>query len=133
MPLIRYELGDLAEVGSSQPACPRRLPTVRRIFGRYRNLFRFRDGTAIWPVSTKFYLNEFMKLRQFQIIQTDFDNIEIKYVPDGAPEPVQLSALTQRVRGVLGQPVNVTVSAVDKIERTATGKYEDCISLVPSA
>jgi phenylacetate-coenzyme A ligase PaaK-like adenylate-forming protein len=133
MPLIRYELGDLAEVGSAQPACPRKLPTVRRIFGRYRNLFRFRDGTTIWPVSTKFYLQEFMKLRQFQIIQIDFDNIEIKYVPEGAPEPVQLPALTQRVRAVLGQPVNVTVCSVDKIERTATGKYEDCISLVPSA
>jgi hypothetical protein len=76
---------------------------------------------------------EFIKLRQFQIIQTDFDNIEIKYVPEGAPEPVQFPALTRRVRAILGQPVNVTVRAVDKIERTATGKYEDCISVVPSA
>jgi phenylacetate-CoA ligase len=132
MPLIRYELGDLAEVGSVQPACPRKLPTVRRIFGRYRNLFRFRDGTTVWPVSTKFFLHEFMKLRQFQIIQTDFDNIEIKYVPEDAARPVELATLTQRVRAVLGQPVNVTVRAVDKIERTAAGKYEDCISLVPS-
>ena len=103
-----------------------------RIFGRYWNLFRFRDGTTIWPVSTKFYLKEFMT-ETVQITQTDFDNIEIKYVPDGAPEPVQIRPLTRRVRAILGQPVNVTVSAVDKIERTATGKYEDRISLVPSA
>ena len=123
----------MAEVGSALPACGRGLPTLRRILGRTRNLFRFRDGTTIWPVSTKFFLHEFIKLRQFQIIQTDFDNIEIKYVPDGAPEPVQLPALNRRVREVLGHPVTVTVSAVDKIERTATGKYEDCISLVPSA
>jgi phenylacetate-CoA ligase len=129
-PLIRYELGDCAEVGSSDPGCGRRLPTLRRIMGRYRNLFRFRDGTTIWPVTTRFFLNEFMALKQFQVIQADFDRIEIRYVPEGPPGPVDLAALTQRVRAVLKQPVEVTVHAVEKIERSATGKYEDCISLV---
>jgi phenylacetate-CoA ligase len=130
MPLIRYELGDFAEAGAPVPSCGRRLPTLRRILGRDRNLFRFRDGTRVWPVATRFFLEEFMPLRQFQIIQTDLDCIEIKYVPKGIPAPVDLDALTRRVRTVLGQPVAVTVCAVDKIERAATGKFEDCISLV---
>jgi phenylacetate-CoA ligase len=132
MPLIRYELGDFAEVGSVDPNCERRLPRLRRIMGRYRNLFRFRDGTRVWPVATLFRLPDFMALKQFQVLQTDFDQIEIKYVPDGTPGPVDLAALTQQVRAVLNQQVDVTVRAVDKIERTATGKYEDCISLVAS-
>ena len=132
MPLIRYELGDFAEVGTEAPNCERRLPTLGRIMGRYRNLFRFRDGTTIWPVATLFRLPDFVALKQFQIVQTDFDHIEIKYVPDGSPGPVDLAALTQRVRTVLRQQVDVTVRAVDKIERTAIGKYEDCVSLVGS-
>jgi phenylacetate-CoA ligase len=132
MPLIRYELGDFAEVGSADPACERKLPTLRRIMGRYRNLFRFRDGTRIWPVATLFRLPDFVMLKQFQIVQTDFDHIEIKYVPEGTPGAVDLAALTQRVRTVLKQPVDVTLRAVDSIERTATGKFEDCISLVAS-
>jgi phenylacetate-CoA ligase len=130
MPLIRYELGDFAEVGTADPKCDRKLPTLRRIMGRYRNLFRFRDGTRIWPVATLFRLNDFVMLKQFQIVQTDFDHIEVKYVPDGVPGAVDLAALTQRVRTVLNQPVDVTLRAVDRIERTATGKYEDCVSLV---
>jgi phenylacetate-CoA ligase len=133
MPLIRYELGDFAVAGSASPACERKLPTLRRIMGRYRNLFRFRDGTRVWPVATAFFLNEFMALRQFQIVQTDFDRIEIRYVPEGPPGPVDHVALTERVRSVLRQPVEVTVSAVETIERSATGKFEDCISLVPPA
>jgi phenylacetate-CoA ligase len=86
----------------------------------------------VWPVATLFRLPDFMALKQFQVLQTDFDQIEIKYVPDGTPGPVDLAALTQQVRAVLNQQVDVTVRAVDKIERTATGKYEDCISLVAS-
>jgi phenylacetate-coenzyme A ligase PaaK-like adenylate-forming protein len=131
MPLIRYELGDFAEVGAGERACGRKLPTLRRILGRYRNLFRFRDGTRIWPMPGGFHLHKFMALRQFQIVQTDFDHIEIRYVPEGTPGPVDLAALTQRVRTVLAQPVDVTVHAVDKIERAAIGKFEDCVSLVP--
>jgi phenylacetate-CoA ligase len=131
MPLIRYELGDYAEVGTKNPRCGRTLPTLRRILGRYRNLFRFRDGTRIWPVATRFFLHEFMSLRQFQIVQTDFGHIEIRYVPCGEAKPVDLISLTNRVRAVLGQPVKITVHPVEKIERSSTGKFEDCISLVP--
>src|SRR5262249_17522788 len=59
MPLIRYELGDYAEVGGTEPPCGIKLPTLRRILGRHRNLFRFRDGTRVWPVATLFHLHRF--------------------------------------------------------------------------
>ena len=133
MPLIRYQLDDYAEAGTTQPACERKLPTLRRILGRSRNLFRFRDGTRVWPVLGRFvFLPDLIAYRQFQIVQTDFDQIEIRYVPEGEPGPVDLAALTQHVRTALNQRVDVRVRAVDKIDRTAAGKYEDCVSLVPS-
>src|SRR5262249_31189179 len=96
MPLIRYELGDYAEVGTKNPRYGRTLPTLPRILGRYRNLFRFRDGTRIWPVATRFFLHEFMSLRQFQIVQTDFDHIEIRYVPCGEAKPVDLISFDEQ-------------------------------------
>ena len=61
---------------------------MRRILGRYRNLFRFRDGTEIWPRFN--FLRDFIKVRQIQIVQTDYDHIEIRYVPEGEPGPVDL-------------------------------------------
>jgi phenylacetate-CoA ligase len=132
MPLIRYELGDCAEVGTAEPPCGRKLPTVRRILGRYRNLFRFRDGTRIWPVASGFDLHNYMALRQFQVVQTDLDHIEIKYVPGDGAGFVDIAGLTERVRRVLGQPVDVTACPVEKIERATPGKFEDCVSLVPA-
>ena len=133
MPLIRYELGDYAEVGTTEPTCGRKLPTLRRILGRHRNLFRFRDGTRVWPIVNHFlFIRDYVKIRQLQVVQTDFDHIEIRYVPEGEPGPIDLAALTQKVRTALNQRVDVTVRPLDRIERTPSGKFEDCISLVPS-
>jgi phenylacetate-CoA ligase len=129
MPLIRYELGDLAEVGSTPSRCGRGLPTLRRILGRTRNLFRFRDGTAVWPIFGSL-LGTFIAPKQFQVVQTDFDHIEIRYVPENTDRPIDLMALTQRIRAVLRQPVEVVVRSVDEIGRSPSGKYEEYISLV---
>ena len=134
MPLIRYELGDMAEVGTAPPACGRGLPTLRRILGRYRNMFRYRDGKTSWPNTTGFRLGNFITLKQFQVVQTDFNHVEIRYVADenATDRPIDLAALTERVRKVLRQPVDVSVRRVVQIERSRGGKYEDCISLVAS-
>jgi len=132
MPLIRYELGDLAEVGTAHPSCGRGLPTLRRILGRYRNLFRFRDGKRVWPVFTNFQVHEFVPLKQMQVVQIDLDHVEIRYVPDGSDRPIDLLGLTHSVRTTLDQPVEVTLRPVERIERSPSGKYEDCVSLVPA-
>ena len=134
MPLIRYELGDMAVAGSVPSACGRGLPALRRILGRTRNMFRFRDGSTLWPMSSAFRLGNFIALKQFQIVQTDFDHVEIRYVPDAVAgaSPIDLPTLTERVRRILRHPVEVSVRNVDRIDRSATGKYEECISLVPA-
>jgi phenylacetate-CoA ligase len=132
MPLVRYELGDLAEVGSAIPSCTRRLPTLRRILGRQRNFFRFRDGTKLYPNVSSFQLDQFVAVKQWQIVQTDFEHVEIRYVAELPGEDINAAGLAERVKAVLRQPVNVAVRAVERIERSPSGKYEDCISLISS-
>jgi phenylacetate-CoA ligase len=132
MPLIRYEIGDMAEAGSASPACGRGLPTLRRILGRTRNMFRFRDGTTLWPIPTAFAVRRFIAVKQAQIVQTDLDHIEIRYVPEGAARATDVAALTKQVQSVLRQPVDVALRSVDRIERSPSGKFEECISLVPA-
>ena len=77
------------------------------------------------------HFRNFIAMKQFQVVQTDFDHIEIRYVPESADQPIDLPALTQRVRSTLRQPVDVTLRAVDAIPRSRNGKYEDFISQVP--
>ena len=47
MPLIRYEVGDFAEVGPPCP-CGRGLPVIARIMGRVRNCLRFPTKADRW-------------------------------------------------------------------------------------
>ena len=49
---------------------------------------------------------------------------------ESGDRPIDMAALTERVRAVLRQPVAVGVRRVDQIGRSGDGKYEDCISLV---
>ena len=132
MPLLRYEPGDFAEMGSYSPTCSRKLPTIRRILGRSRNLFRFRDGSQVWPDIGSAQFENYISLKQFQIVQTDLDHIEFRYVPDDPSRPVDVSGLVEYVRRSIGQPLEVGIQRLEAIERSPGGKFESFISLVPS-
>src|SRR5215510_10900500 len=48
MPLVRYVVGDYAEVGPPCP-CGRGLPVLARIMGRTRNRLVLETGESYWP------------------------------------------------------------------------------------
>jgi phenylacetate-CoA ligase len=133
MPLIRYDMGDFAEAGARRPACGRSLPTLRRILGRARNRFRFRDSSVVWPELADFRLRDFIAYKDAQLLQIELDHIEVRFVPDGEDRPVDLAALTQRVREVLRQPVTVSLRSIERLGRITYGKIEDCVCLIGSA
>ncbi len=47
-PIIRYRIGDFAEVGSPCP-CGRGLPVLNRVVGRQRNMLVLPNGDLRWP------------------------------------------------------------------------------------
>jgi phenylacetate-CoA ligase len=130
MPLIRFEMGDIARVGQPRPSCRRGLPTLEGVLGRYRNMFRFRDGSRVWPDKSNYKLPHFIGLKQFQLVQTDFERIEVRYVPTEPERPVDLASLTKLMCTSLNQSVEIVLCPVESIPRSPSGKYEDCISLV---
>ena len=130
-PLIRYELGDMAEVGEAC-ACGRTLPVLKRIFGRKRNRLILPSGESRFA-----YLGEHgqfekacgVKPREFQFVQTDLENIEVKLVIDPLNKK-QEKALAKLVNENFGYPFKVSFSYHDHIERGPSGKFEEFISLV---
>lgn len=131
MPLIRYEIGDLAEAGSERAACGRSLPSLRRVLGRYRNAFRFRGGRIMFPHPHDLKLWDFLEHRSAQLIQLDLDRVEVRWVGERDPATVDVDGVTERVRSVLRAPVEVTITKVDAIPRSRSGKFEEFISLIP--
>jgi hypothetical protein len=76
-------------------------------------------------------LREFISFEQFQVVQLDYDLIEVRYVPLDASREVDLKGLEACLRERLDSSIKVRAAAVDDIPRSASGKFEDYLSLVP--
>ncbi len=127
MPLIRYEIGDYAEMGESC-ACGRGLPTWRRILGRVRNMLVLPNGERRWPFSGYRMYRDIAPVRQFQLVQTSTTDIEARFVVDAPLSEAQQEALRSTIRRSLGHPFAVTIRQCDRLPRSAGGKFEEFIS-----
>ncbi len=128
MPFIRYELGDLAEVGEACD-CGRGLPVLNRIAGRVRNMLVLPSGRKIWPF-LGFY-RDLIPVRQRQVIQHSVDHIELKMVVDRPLTQAEEELARAHFCETIGHPFRVTISYLDEIPRSSGGKFEEFISLVP--
>ncbi len=129
-PLIRYELGDYGALGDECP-CGRGLPVLHTVKGRVRNMLRLPDGTQRWPNFGFRKMMEIVDLRQFQIVQTHLDRVELKLVVDAAPLAVaQELRLKQVLQENLGYPLQIAISYHAMLPRSSSGKFEDFVSLI---
>ena len=131
MPLIRYEIGDLAVAGSQRQQCPVTLPALGRILGRYRNAFTLPDGRTVYPYVPVSRLRQFLSFEQFQIVQTSPDAVEVRYVPLNRDQHVDADGLEACLRELIDPGLRVHAVAVNEIARSPSGKFEDYLSLVP--
>ena len=128
-PLIRYEIGDYAEVGEAC-SCGRGLPVLNRILGRVRNMATLPSGETFWP---RFYSDDLAKvapIRQVQLVPRSVHDIDVRLVvarPLTAEEEERLKSV---ILEYLGHPFTLGFTYVDEIPRSAGGKYEDFVSVV---
>ena len=130
MPFIRYEIGDYATVGAAESDCPIRLPTLSRILGRYRNTFTLSDGRILYPYVAIGRFRDFISFDQVQVVQTDYDKIEVRYVPLDDGDEADERGLEIYLRDAIDSSFKVRAVVVQRIPRAASGKFEDFLSLV---
>lgn len=122
-PLIRYENGDIAEVGSPCP-CGRGLPVLNRIAGRLRNLAVLPSGEKVTPAfATETVLND-LPIRQFQLVQKTVHEIEARLAvkrPLSADEEARFADFFNRG---MGHEFEYRFVYVEEIPRLPSGKYE---------
>jgi phenylacetate-CoA ligase len=124
MPLIRYEIGDYAELGGRSP-CGRTLPVINRILGRVRHMLTYPDGRKSWPSFSDGRFREVAPVRQFRVIQRAADMLELQVAAERPLIETERSSLAAMVRDRVGPPFRVEVTQHAEIPRSAGGKYED--------
>lgn len=133
MPLIRYCIGDRATLLPDGPcACGRAGQRLARVAGRSTDVFRRRDGGL---VDGKFFL-ELLHLkpwiRSYQIVQRDYEWVEVLVVPNGHLRPAdsEVVALQADTRMVMGPDCRLDLRFVSDLARSGSGKWRYTISYV---
>lgn len=124
-PLIRYENGDMAEVGEAC-SCGRGLPVLNKIAGRVRNLVVLPNGQKATPVFG-FLDGSLIDLPvlQFQYIQKSLNLIQINLVTQRPLTEAETNRIGAYFNTRMCQNFKFEYVFVDKIERLPSGKYEE--------
>ena len=126
LPLLRYAIGDYAEVGGPC-SCGRGLPVLRRVLGRVRNMLRLPNGETQFPTFQR-ALRAVASFSQAQVVQRQLDELEVRLVTTSSLTEAEEDRLKELLRERFGYPFRIAVSYHDEIPRSASGKFEDFLS-----
>lgn len=126
-PFIRYRLGDMAVWDDEPCRCERQMPVLKEVTGRIEDIIIGPDGRQMVRFHGIFVGQE--NVVEGQIIQEAVNVIRVKIVPAAGFNPADTFDIEKRVRQRLGD-VAVIVETVDRIPRSASGKFQAVVSRV---
>ncbi len=131
MPLLRYDIGDHAEVAAPCP-CGRGLPTIRRILGRRQNMLRTAEGER-WPLLSSDDIGRLLAvapIRQYQFVQTRLDRLEVRLQTARPLTDEEGRGVVAWAQTKFGGEFRIDLAFPAELSRTASGKFEDFVCLL---
>lgn len=126
MPLIRYDIGDYAEVGPPCD-CGRGLPVLKRVMGRFRNMALDPDGRLFWPSYPERNWYHIAPLAQMQMVQHTPVSIEVRYVMERELTATEQQKFAAAFGMTMGYPFDYRFSRVASITHDPGQKFEQFI------
>lgn len=134
MPIIRYDIGDLAAFSDSECPCGRSLPLLKDITGRASDIIVTPDGRRIHTIIFYYILYGLESrgggINKFQVVRDASNSYTMKLVRDGDFREEDFVLVKRSIAEHLGNQVEVRYQFVDTIERTEAGKHRDFVDLV---
>jgi phenylacetate-CoA ligase len=131
MPLIRYKIGDIGVKQAYSPcSCGCSYPKLQEVVGRSTDIFSTKSGIKVYGAyfTHLFYYIDWIK--SFQVIQDDFDLINVKIVKAGKEKQESLDEIEAKIKLVMGEDCRVVFHFVDSIPKTKTGKLLYTVSKI---
>lgn len=132
MPIVRYRLGDLAELVGRPCSCRVALPLMRPPVGREWDALELPSGKLLSTWGFNIFLRDLEGLRQFRVVQSARDRVVLQLRFAAPPAPAGLAALRERVVRHLGEPMRVDIEQVATFEEGPL-KFRTFISEVRGA
>ena len=129
MPLIRYEIGDMAVKLDSACSCDQPFSTIESITGRVTDHFVTIDGELVYPGYLRKLLYHEPWVEKYQIRQLEEDRVVFRIVlTDEEPDRETTKRLTGETQSLLGSETSVEFKYVDAITVSESGKFRYTIS-----
>ncbi len=121
MPLLRYQVGDEAEVGPPC-GCGRGLPSLTRIVGRLEDYVTLRSGEKRRVHAEHYRISAIRAVREFQLVQTSLETIELRLVLSRILEDEDKRSLEALMQKAFGSYLEWAIVIVNSLPRTPAGK-----------
>jgi histidinol-phosphate aminotransferase len=122
MPFIRYETGDLVELGEHTISCNRMLPVVRTVLGRKDEYLVGSNGAKQPSINFYTLFREFQKIKAFQLVQ--FSTLEVlANIRTTSPlAPAELKNIINGLKLRLGDTIPVYLKETETFYTNSDGK-----------
>lgn len=131
MPLIRYDIGDMAS-GWGTCDCGRKTPVIANIEGRSIEMFRTKDGRYISGIFFSHLFGVMLpkkEVKEVQAIQNDYNLITLSVVLHDNNNMPYFGDWKTEIRKMMGENVFVSIKFVNELTRLLSGKicYTMCM------
>jgi phenylacetate-CoA ligase len=124
MPLIRYEIGDLASpLETSVCPCGRAFPRIADIRGRITDFLVTADNRRISGISLALLAGDMPQVRQMQFVQNDRRNIQLRVVAGEGYGVDTITELRRRLDPYLRGTTELSIVTVERILPEPSGKF----------
>lgn len=127
MPFIRYDTGDLGLVDTRGCECGSKRALLRSVYGRVTDYLKLNDRVIGSPVLT--VLMGKVDFENYQIIQKNFDEIDIKYVKDSYVSDLDESFIKKSFSEHVGN-IKINFKKVKLVEFMVENKHKFIVNEV---
>lgn len=128
-PLLRYDTGDVARIGSDGCECGRLGRVVEEVDGRREDYLVLEDGTRLGRLDHIF--KGLGRIREAQLYQPEVGELIVKVVKGtGYDEEREEEELQRKLDQRLGDRIDYRIAYVDRVERSSRGKIRFVVSEV---
>ena len=131
MPLIRYNIGDIAVPTNEKCTCGRGLPLMKNIEGRADDMVIAPSGKILVPENFAQMMRAISGIGQYKVIQQKKDEIIVQIVKGTGFSQNTVKMVREEIKRILGSDVHVKTFIVNEVERDNSGKLRAVVTKVP--
>ena len=127
-PLLRYDIGDLATMGTPMLFAASCYGSIEELRGKSNDSICDAAGRRIEPFALLGCLKETLGAAQYRLICVERGLLVLQYRP-ARNAAIRIDAVLDGLRGIVGEPIRIVAQEVPAIKRENSGKLRPIIDL----